>query len=302
MPTDAMKKIKQILRIILAANLAVAGIKIVVGQWIMSASLTADGFHSLTDGISNVVGLIGIWFAAQPTDENHPYGHRKYEFVTGLFIGFMLLLIAAIVLYESVTKFLSPVAPAITTVSLVALIATLAVNIAVCIFEYRQGKRLGSAILISDSLHTRSDVYVSLSVLFTLVGIQFGLPPIIDPVASLVVAAFILRAAYGIIRSTSDVLVDTAVADSDKIREIALSFPAVRGVHDIRSRGSDQELYIDMHILIDPTMGIDASHQLSHAVEQKIRQALQVKARVMIHMEPFYTVTRTPDGQVHGKV
>ena len=287
MPTDVMRKIKRVLWIILAANLAVAGIKIIVGQLILSASLTADGFHSLTDGISNVVGLIGIQFAAQPIDAKHPYGHRKYEFITGLFIGFLLLIIAALVIYESISKFIQPVPPEVTIISLVSLLATMVVNVFVCVFEYRQGQTLGSAVLISDSLHTRSDVYVSIRDLLTLLGITFGLPSIIDPIASLLVAAFIIHAAFGIIRSTSDVLVDKAVADSDTIREIALAFPEVRGVHDIRSRGSEQELYIDMHVLIDPEMGIAESHRLSHAVEQKIRQSLQVKARVMIHMEPY---------------
>lgn len=294
MPTDEMRKIKRVLWIILAANLAVAGIKIVVGQLIRSASLTADGFHSLTDGISNVVGLIGIQFAAQPVDAKHPYGHRKYEFITGLFIGFLLLVIAALVIYESMTKFIQPIPPSVTVVSLISLIVTLIVNIFVCVLEYRQGQQLGSAVLISDSFHTRSDVYVSISVLFTLIGIKLGLPPIIDPIASLIVAFFILHAAYRIIRSTCDVLVDKAVADSDKIRKIALEFPEVLGVHDIRSRGSEQELYIDMHVLINPETEIAESHRLSHAVEQKIRQALQINTRVMIHMEPYHAKDSDP--------
>ena len=283
----SLQKVKRVLIIILFANLAVAAVKIIAGQLIQSASLTADGFHSLTDGISNVVGLIGIWFAAQPIDENHPYGHRKYEFLTGLFIGFMLLLIAGFVLYDASLKFMHPTTPEVSWSSLVALIATLCVNVFVCVYEYQQGKKLGSAILIADSLHTRSDVYVSLSVLLTLVGIQNGLPPIIDPIASLVVVGFIIKAAIQIIRSTSDVLVDAAVADSEVIRDITLGFADVRGVHDIRSRGSDQDLYIDMHVLLEPEMGIAASHELCHAVEQKICQELKVRARVMIHIEPY---------------
>ena len=282
-----MQKVKNVLWLILIANLAVAAVKIIAGQLIQSASLTADGFHSLTDGVSNVVGLIGIWFAAQPIDENHPYGHRKYEFLTGLFIGFMLLLIAGIVLYEAGSKFVDPTIPEISVSSLLALVATLCINVFVCLYEYRQGIKLNSSILIADSLHTRSDVYVSISVLFTLLGIKYGLPPIIDPIASLIVAGFIIKAALEIIRSTSEVLVDAAVADSDVIRNITLCFEEVRGVHDIRSRGTDQDLYIDMHVLIDPDMGIAASHQLSHAVEQKICQELNVRARVMIHMEPY---------------
>lgn len=287
MPVKSMKKVRQILLLILAANLLVAAVKILIGQMIQSTSLTADGFHSFTDGISNVVGLIGIWLAAQPIDENHPYGHRKYEFLTGLFIGFILLLIASFVLYEAGQRFLHPVTPDISNVSLIALLATLVVNLFVCTYEYRQGKKLGSAILIADSMHTRSDVYVSLSVLFTLLAIRFGFPPIIDPLASLLVVGFIIKAAFGIIRSTSEVLVDAAVADTERIREIALSFASVRGVHDIRSRGSEQDLHIDMHILVDPRMGVADSHRLSHAVEDKICEELHPGAKVIIHIEPF---------------
>jgi cation diffusion facilitator family transporter len=283
----SLQKVKRVLQYILVANLLVAGVKIIAGQMILSASLTADGFHSLTDGVSNIVGLIGIWLAAQPIDENHPYGHRKYEFLTGLFIGFMLLLIAGLVLFEAAHRFIKPVVPEVSYASLIALVITLIVNLIVCTYEYRQGKKLASAILIADSLHTRSDVYISISVLITLLGIKHGLPPIIDPLASLLVVGFIVKAALQIIRSTSEVLVDAAVADSDKVRDIALSFQEVHGVHDIRSRGSEQELYIDMHVLIDPEMGIAESHQLCHAVEEKICRDLCVVARVMIHLEPY---------------
>ena len=101
------------------------------------------------------------------------------------------------------------------------------------------------------------------------------------------VVGFIIKAALQIIRSTSEVLVDAAVADSDTIRDITLGFPEVRGVHDIRSRGTERDLYIDMHVLLEPEMGIAASHDLCHAVEQKICQELKVRARVMIHIEPY---------------
>lgn len=287
MPDKSLAKVKQVLWVILFANIAVAAVKIVAGYFIQSASLVADGFHSLTDGVSNIVGLIGIWFAAQPIDEKHPYGHRKYEFITGLFIGFMLLIIALLVVYEAVSKFAVPVVPNVTDASLVALVVTLAINIFVCTYEYRQGVKLGSPILISDSQHTRSDVYVSISVLGTLIGIKLGLPPIIDPIASLLVAAFIIRAAVEIIKSTSEVLVDKAVADIAAIEEIVLSFSQVRGVHDIRSRGSVQQLFIDMHILVDTDMAVVSAHQLSHDIEQRIQQQLQHQTRVMIHTEPF---------------
>jgi cation diffusion facilitator family transporter len=198
-----------------------------------------------------------------------------------------LLIIALLVVYEAISKFMNPVVPTVSNASLIALVLTLVVNIFVCTYEYRQGVALRSPILISDSQHTRSDVYVSISVLGTLIGIKLGAPPIIDPIASLLVAAFIIRAAVEIIKSTSEVLVDKAVADTAAIEELVLGFAQVRGVHDIRSRGSEQQLYIDMHILVDMDMGVAAAHQLSHEIEGRIQQLLQHPSRVMIHTEPF---------------
>ena len=214
------KQVKKVLWSILLANIAVAIVKIVIGNMIQSASMAADGFHSLTDGISNVVGLIGITLASKPVDQDHPYGHKKYECISGLFIGGMLLVIAAQITFEAITRILEPVIPQFGIEALAALIVTIIINIVVCVYEYRQGKRLNSYILISDSLHTKSDIYVSLGVLSTLVLLKLGAPPIIDPITSIIVAGFIVNAAIEIIKSTSDILVDKIAVDVDLVKSI----------------------------------------------------------------------------------
>src|SRR5690554_7618457 len=122
-------KIRQVLFLILLANLLVAALKIIIGSIIKSAIITADGFHSLSDGSSNIIGLIGIHFAAKPVDEDHPYGHHKYEVLAGLFISVMLFFAAGKVVFDAVKRFIQPVTPEITIESLVVLILTLAVNI-----------------------------------------------------------------------------------------------------------------------------------------------------------------------------
>ena len=238
--------------VILFANLAVAALKIVVGSLINSASMTADGFHSLSDGMSNVVGLIGIRLAMKPKDSDHPYGHNKFETLAGLFISGMLFFVGGKVIYDAIGRFQNPVELDITLPSLIAMVLTLAVNIFVSVTEYRKGKELNSPILISDSMHTRSDIYVSIGVLATLIGIKLGLPPLIDPIASLIVSGFIIHAAYEIFKENSDVLVDRSVADTEEIRKLAMSFEQVKDAHNIRSRGSHHAFFIDLHILIDP--------------------------------------------------
>lgn len=287
MAVENFVKVKRVLWIILFANMGVAALKIIIGTAINSTSLTADGFHSLADGSSNIVGLIGIKLASKPVDEDHPYGHGKFEILAGLFIAGMLFVIGVNIILEAVKRVFNPLIPSITPESLVALIITLGINIFVSIYEYKQGKKLGSKILISDSLHTRSDIYVSIGVLVTLVGIKFGLPPVIDTITSLVVAGFILHAAYEIFKDNSGVLVDKAVVDSQRVRTIAMSFEQVKDIHNIRSRGSENDLYIDMHIMTDPDMSVEDSHQLIHDIEAKLQQEINLGIQAIIHIEPL---------------
>lgn len=286
MAHQSAQQVKKVLWQILFANLAVAIAKIIIGTMIQSASMMSDGYHSLTDGVSNVVGLVGISVAAKPVDASHPYGHGKYEFLTSLFIGVMLLLIAAKIGYEAFQRISAPIEPEFGAEALIMLVVTLIINIIVSEYENRQGKRLNSYILISDSLHTRSDIFVSLGVLLTLIGIKFGAPPIIDPLASIIVGIFIVRAGIEIIKSTSEVLVDKATADHEEIKAITLRFGHVIDVHDIRSRGTETNMFVDMHITVDPAMSIEESHKLVHDIEDQLRLEINPKMEVIIHTEP----------------
>ena len=288
MKENNFKKVKKVLGIILFANWGVALMKIIIGTSIKSASMTADGFHSLSDGASNIVGLIGISIASKPKDKEHPYGHKKYEVIASMFIGGMLLVLAGKIILTSISRFTNIVEPSITTESLLVLVATLIINIAICTSENKIGKKLNSHILISDSMHTKSDIFVSVGVLFTLVGVKLGLPAIIDPIASLVVSGFIIHSSYEIFKSATGVLVDQAIIDEEKIKYIVMNFEEVKGVHNIRSRGSENDMHIDMHVLTEPHISLEQSHKLSHKIEDKIQCMLNENAQVIVHLEPFY--------------
>nr|WP_103951084.1 cation diffusion facilitator family transporter [Clostridioides difficile] len=285
---DNYKKVKQVLWIILFANFAVALLKIIIGNQIKSYSMTADGFHSLSDGASNIVGLIGIFFASKPKDKNHPYGHKKFEIITSLFISGMLFVIAIKIILSAVLRIANPVVPAITIESLIALIITLFINIFVCMYEYRIGTKLNSYVLISDSLHTRSDIFVSLGVLVTLVGVKLGFPVIIESIVPIIISAFIIYSAYGIFRPSIGILVDRVAVDEDYIKEIVFEFNEVRDVHNIRSRGSKSSIYIDMHVMVDPFISVEQSHDLTHKIEKQIQEEINENAQVIVHIEPFY--------------
>lgn len=288
MELDFYAKIKKVLWIILLANFGVALLKIVIGISIKSSSMTADGFHSISDGSSNIVGLIGISIASKPNDKDHPYGHRKYEVMSSMFIGAMLVFVSGKIILDAIYRFKNPITPTITIESLIILLFTLGVNLFVCTYENRIGKKLNSYILISDSKHTRSDIFVSLGVLVTLIGIKLGLPAIIDPITSLIVSGFILYSAYEIFKESTGVLVDQAVVDEDTIRVIVQTFDEVKGVHNIRSRGSENDVHIDMHILVDPNISVEKSHILTHEIEDKIKNDISKNTQVIVHIEPYY--------------
>ncbi|HEX9026131.1 MAG TPA: cation diffusion facilitator family transporter [Clostridium sp.] len=284
---DNFKEIKKVLWIIMFANIVVAVAKIIMGIIINSSSMTADGFHSITDGSSNIIGLIGIGVAAKPIDDDHPYGHRKFETLTGLFIVGMLVFLGFKIMTSAVTKLMNPIKPEVTIESLIVMMITLCINIFVTKYEHRKGTELNSTILISDSMHTRSDIYVTIGVIITLVAIKLGAPPIVDGIASLIVAIFIFHAAYEIFGVASSILVDSKAVDIEKIEKIVIVKEGVKGVHKIRSRGTIDDMHIDMHILADSRLNLEEAHRLAHEIQDSLRKELNDNADVIVHLEPY---------------
>lgn len=282
------KKVKFVLWIILFANLGVAITKMVVGYLVNSISLSTDGIHSLSDGLSNVVGLIGVTIASRPVDKEHPYGHKKSEIIASLFIGCMLLFLGLKTLITGFCRFVNPGEISITLISLISLILTIGINIFVTIYERRKGEEYNSFILISDSIHTKSDIFISVGVLISLIGIRMGLPQIIDPIISIIISLLILRASYEIFKESIGILLDKAMIGEEKIIEILNTFSEIKNIHNIRSRGVENDIYVDMHIMIDADTSTEDAHKLSHNIEREIKNNINSNCQVIIHIEPYH--------------
>ncbi|MBI4972336.1 MAG: cation transporter [Candidatus Omnitrophica bacterium] len=247
-------RIRGILIWVLVLNWLVAVAKIFFGLLSRCASMTADGFHSLSDGASNIIGLIGIRFAAQPKDSDHPYGHKKYETFFSLGIAALLFIVAFNLLKEGISRIYHPVLPQIDLKSFLVMLITLGINIAVMKYEYNKGRLLQSDILVSDSLHTKTDIFTSLSVIIALIAIKIGYP-VLDPLATMLIALFIAHAGIEIIKESSRVLCDTAaIVDTKKIVNIVLSIAGVKTCHKIRTRGRPDDIYVDLHVQVNPDM------------------------------------------------
>lgn len=297
--TGSFKSIKRILWVILFANLAVAFAKIGLGMITDSASVLADGYHSLTDGSSNIIGLVGMSFASKPVDDDHPYGHHKYETMSSLMIVGMLFYLAINIFSEAINKFSHPVTPTIDIWTFAVMASTLVINLFVTVYEYNAGKKLHSTLLMSDALHTRSDVFVTIGVILSLVLVKMGLPVWIDPLVSLFVAAVILKAALEIFKMASAILLDSKVVEEKIIAEVVNRLPEVKGVHHIRSRGTLANLFIDLHVLLEPNTSLIDAHYLSHTIEQVLQDHFEDSmVQVSSHLEPF-SPDHKPENVIH---
>lgn len=293
---------KRVLWWVLALNLLVAGAKLAYGVYIDSVSVTADGFHSLFDSASNVIGLLGIGIASRPADRDHPYGHTKYETFASAAIGALLLFAAWRVGSQSVSRLMNPgEGPAVDSVSFVVMIATLVINVVVTTLERRAGKRLGSEILLADASHTGSDVLVTLGVIGGLVAVQLGYP-LADPLLGLVVAMFIVIAAFRVLRAAGATLADVARIDPAEVRRVACSVPGVLGCHDVRTRGTASEVYVDLHIQVDASASVEEGHELAERVEKLVCDSIESVVDVIAHLEPLdaYQQGKTAEQDRHG--
>ena len=279
-------KIRWVLIYVLLLNWGVAAAKLLYGWLTRSASMTADGFHSFSDGSSNIIGLLGIWISSRPIDETHPYGHKKYETLTSIGISILLFLVCFNVVREGILRFLHPIVPQVNVSSFLIMGITLTINIAVMIYENRMGIALKSDILISDALHTRADILTSSSVIVSLIGIKFGYL-LLDPIASLVISGFIAYAAVDILKESSRVLSDGVAIPIQEIKKVVLSIKGVEECHQIRSRGRGDDIHIDLHVLVDPGVDVHRAHHLSYAIENKIKRDFHGVTDVVVHMEPL---------------
>jgi cation diffusion facilitator family transporter len=282
---DRYRSVVRVLYRVLFLNLGVAVAKIALGYMTGAVSVLSDGFHSLTDCAANVVALVGVSVARRPPDRNHPYGHRKYETMASLGILVFLVIVLVEVVTAAFDRFKTGAVPKVFPEGIGVMVATLAVNIFVVRYELRQGRMLTSEVLLADAKHTRSDVLTSGTVIAALIGVSLGYP-VLDPLAALLVACFIGRACWEIAQDASHILADEIVIAEDDVREVVLSVPDVLGCHHIRSRGSADHVFLDLHIWLEGDTPLEAAHATSHVVKDTLMTRFPQIVDVVIHIEP----------------
>ena len=280
-------RIKFVLWVVLLMNVTVALAKLVLGYLTNSVAIQADGFHSLFDGTSNVVGLLGMGMAGRPADLDHPYGHGKYETYASGIIGAMLLFAAYRIGSSAIERLTGKgEPPEVTTVSFAIMVGTLAVNIFVTLWEHYQGKKLASPILVADARHTSSDVLVTVGVIIGLVFVRMGYVKA-DAITALLVSVAIVYTAWQVFKEANVTLSDAARIPPAEICEVVTAVPGVLGCHTVRTRGSEAEVYVDLHIQVDPQSTVAEGHEVAEAAERAVVGHFDQVADVIAHLEPM---------------
>ena len=278
--------VRNTLILILVLNALVAAVKIVVGLRTNALSVLGASLESALDVLNNIVGIALVRVASQEPDEDHPYGHRKFETLGALAIVGFLSISCFELLREGVRHLLvseHPVSPSLTELSLIA--ATMFVNVGVVWYERRRARQLNSDFLLADAAHTRSDIYVTAAAFASLVLARRGYGAV-DALLAIGVALLIAWNGYQIVRHTVPVLVDERGVDAGVLRRVVGAIPYVVDVRTVRSRAiSSDVLFAEVTIGVHGATTVEEAHHIADTVEEKIAKELGV-AEVLVHVEP----------------
>lgn len=274
-------------------NIVLSTVQVLVGWLSHSQGLIADGIHSLSDLLSDFVVLLARREAAKEADEDHPYGHQRYETAASLALGGLLLAVGLGMIWSAVQKvqqheLIQPVHIAALWVALLALV------VKELLFRYMLAvaHRVKSSLLVANAWHARSDAASSLVVALGIIGNLAGYP-IFDPISALIVGFMISRMGWGFSWDALHDLMDRGVdqKELESLRTTMLETPGVLGVHDIRTRRMGDMIVVDAHIEVDADLTVEAGHDI--AVQARNRVMLHHRVlNVLVHVDP----SRRPDG------
>ncbi|MCF8111287.1 MAG: cation diffusion facilitator family transporter [Desulfobacteraceae bacterium] len=273
----------------LAVNLLLAAFKVAAGWLGNSHAVVADGIHSVTDIITDAAVILGSYFWSRPADDTHPYGHKRLETTISIFIGAMLFLAGAGIGWEAVTSIYKPHAGHPKMIAFVAAAVSIVVKEALYQWTRSAGRRAKSVSLTANAWHHRLDAFSSFPVLVA-VGVAFFYPQfhLLDHVAAFFVAILICYASIGIILSGFRELVDQGAPSEvcQQIRNIVMSHPAVRQVHNIRTRYAGSLLCVDLHVVVDSLMTVYEGHRVAEQVKKMLREQGPDVLDAEVHIEP----------------
>jgi cation diffusion facilitator family transporter len=268
-------------------NLVLTAIQVVVGIWAHSQALIADGIHSLSDLIADFVVLLANQHSRKEADDDHHYGHHRYETAASLVLGILLLSVGVGMLWSAVHKLSEPdtIAPVKTLALYVAVVALVSKEL---LFRYMlaAAERVRSSMLVANAWHARSDAASSLVVGMGIIGNMMGYP-LLDPVAALIVGLMVSKMGWEFGWDALNDLMDRSVSEEQisQIQQLLTDTPGVLGVHDLRTRKMGDMVMVDAHLEVDGSLSVRAGHDIACAARDRVMQQMPV-LDVMTHLDP----------------
>lgn len=273
-------------------NLLLTLFKLLAGITAHSGAMISDAVHSASDVLSTFVVIAGVKLSGRASDREHPYGHERFECVAAILLAVMLAVTGVGIGFSGIRKIAGD-AGALTVpggLALVAAVVSIVSKEAMYWYTRAAAKRTGSAALMADAWHHRSDALSSVGSFVGILGARLGLP-VLDPVASVAICVFILKAALDVFRDAVSKMIDQACPDAleNEMRAVALAQEGVLGVGRLQTRLFGERVYVEMEIAADGQATLAQAHAVSHTVHDAIeRQFPQVK-HCMIHVNPLET-------------
>lgn len=263
-------------------------LKVIAGVLSGSVSIISEAIHSGMDLIAAVIAFFSVRISAKPADRDHPYGHGKIENVSGVIEGLLILVAAAIIIWEAVKKIINPTHIGETNIALLVMFISATVNFFVSRKLYKVAKQVDSVALEADALHLKTDVYTSLGVGAGMLLIKITGISILDPIVAILVALLILKESISLIWNAFCPLLDTKLSDGDeeKIKTVINRYKnEIIDFHELRTRKSGSIKYIDFHMTVNKDFSVEQSHELSDRIESDLEEVLK-NTNVSIHIEP----------------
>lgn len=275
-------------RLSVYSNAFLVALKLAVGLWMSSIGVISEALHSGIDLVAAAIARYSVKKSAEPADEEHMYGHGKYENLSGMIEGALIFTAAAGIIYEAITRILDKKAVEFLGAGMVVMAISAGLNYYVARRLWAVAEKTESLALEADAYHHETDVWTSLGVLAALALIYITGEKMIDPVIGLVVAAFIIYAAYDITRRSTEGLLDISLPDHEiKAIEKVMNAHSKDFVnfHRLRARRTGSERQIDLHVTVPRLLSVKEGHDLASHLEYEIRKELPGSV-IIIHIEP----------------
>lgn len=280
-----MNRKVSIARLSVISNTLLIIIKFCAGFYTGSVSIISEAIHSMMDLVAAVIAFFAVKFSDHPADDLHPYGHGKYENVSGVVEALLIFVAAIWIIYEAVEKILNPHASELLFIGMIVMFVSAVVNFFVSKRLYKVAKETDSIALEADALHLKTDVYTSLGVCFGLLMIQLTGITILDPICAIIVALMIIRESYHLLKRAFNPLLDTSLDKPDlELLKDKLESNSVL-YHDLKTRKSGNNKFVEFHMELPKDLTLIESHKRCDEVEEMLKKTIQ-HLTVIIHVEP----------------